>query len=968
MMTLACPSCATQLQIPPALAGKTVACPKCKAKIRLQPPAEPTAPAPPATDFAFTPNSPTAPPIPAKPKPKAEPKPAPAAPAAADFDWADDEPEHDPVPPKSKKRRPEPEADEESEDEAPPRRADKKKPKSKKHSKEPADSNRLLWFGMAGGGSVAALLLLGGAIYWSTGSSAPPAKVAAAPKGLAPKKGGKIAERTDVADPPQKVEPAIQQLVLPPGPEIGEATGPLPPNLAPETVQKVKKATAFIKVVMNDDLKATGSGWFGLKGGTVVTNAHVVDMLQPYSKDPKKVEVVINSGMPDEKTFLGQVIGVDRDNDLALLSVSGQPKDWPEPLPLSPSSALSELQHVFIFGYPLGESLGREISVNESQISAFRRNEVGNLRYVQVAGGMHPGNSGGPVVDTRGAVIGVSVSVLRGTMINFAVPGDKVRQLVNGRIVDTHVYEPFKEGNTVRLPVEIKTLDPMRRIKGVNVEVWAGPPGKARAGGPTPPVKKDGDGPHTIVEARLETEDATADVDMPQIPKDKVIWVQPVLTDEKGRKLWGNAEPVTPSGLPPLERAAIQLMPQLDHPAERSIHVKESMSFRVMGGISEREIVTAAIDSKVLEKVARTSNGGGQVNWSPGESTRDETFDGKASKDPASASDYVRKVPFKFLLDGQGRLASTFVFRPDPSLDRKAQRGAMAISNALSNSFQMTSIYPPNPNDETRPNVSWYGRSQVYLGLGNRIESAVFISTWNYEGVRMHEGRRRAFVRFKGYFHSPNPRQAALYNNEIEGHVHFDLEDGYVAQSQVKIVSELSDGEGKYGTMVLGFELTRAPGNTYAIVPPKDLVVADALSKMKKLKSLTARLEPNDPKLPIEVMEKIEGLENAKLGGPWPFKAYSVKLEKGKTYVIDMIHTDITPLDPFLILQDKTMKILAQDDDGAGDQNARIIFNCPETDTYRLLASCLPPHVSSSFRIDIHTTDGTGTATIEAEP
>ena len=137
---------------------------------------------------------------------------------------------------------------------------------------------------------------------------------------------------------------------------------------------------------------------------------------------------------------------------------------------------------------------------------------------------------------------------------------------------------------------------------------------------------------------------------------------------------------------------------------------------------------------------------------------------------------------------------------------------------------------------------------------------------------------------------------------------------------------------------------------------------------MKKLKSLTARLEPDDPKLPADVMAKIEGLADAKQSGPWPFKAYSLKLEKGKTYVIDMIRTEESQLDPFLILQDKTMKVLAADNDGAGDLNARIVFRCPDTDTYRLLASCLPPHVSSAFRIDIHTADGTGTATIEPEP
>ena len=720
MTMLACPSCTTQLQIPPALAGKTVACPKCKANIRLKMtaaavPALPPEPVPdaPPIDVAFTPNAPSAPPTPGKPKSKAEPKPAPAA----DFDWANDESEPDPTPPKSKKRRPEPEPeDEDSEDEAPPKRVDKKKPKSKTRSKEPAGSNRLMWMGIAGGGSLAALLLIGGVVFWSVSGSTTPTKVAAAPKGLAPKKGAgdKFANKT----PEQPIEPVvpIQPVVLPPGPDVAEATGPLPASFTPETVLKVKKATAFIKVLMSDDLKATGSGWFGLKGGTVVTNAHVVDMLQPYSKEPKKVEVVINSGLPEEKTFIGQVIGVDRENDLALLSVNGQPKDWPEPLPLSRSDSLAELQDVFIFGFPLGASLGPEISVNKSAISAFRRNEVGNLRYVQVAGGMHPGNSGGPVVDTRGAVVGVSVSVLRGTMINFAVPGDKVRQLVNGRVVDTNIFQPYKEGNAVRLPTEVICLDPMRRIKEINVEVWSGAPGKPRAGGTTPPHKKDGDGPRTVVEARLETQTATADVDIPQVPGGNVLWVQPVVTDEKGHKLWGNAESVTPSGLPPLERTAITLMPQVDRPDERTVRLKQTMSFRVMGGITEQEYYATALDAKILEKVARTANGGGQVSWSAGDTSREENLDGKLTKDPAAVSERVRRTALQFLVDGQGRVAKTTIYRADPLLDKKVQRGTTSVFNSLSNSFQMTVLYPPNPNDETRPNVSWYGRLADFPG------------------------------------------------------------------------------------------------------------------------------------------------------------------------------------------------------------------------------------------------------------
>ena len=63
---------------------------------------------------------------------------------------------------------------------------------------------------------------------------------------------------------------------------------------------------------------------------------------------------------------------------------------------------------------------------------------------------------------------------------------------VNGRIVDTRTFEPYKEGNTVRLPVEVETLDPLRRIKDVTVEIWAGAPGKPRPGSTTIPGRTPG--------------------------------------------------------------------------------------------------------------------------------------------------------------------------------------------------------------------------------------------------------------------------------------------------------------------------------------------------------------------------------------------------------------------------------------------------------------------------------------------
>ena len=70
---------------------------------------------------------------------------------------------------------------------------------------------------------------------------------------------------------------------------------------------------------------------------------------------------------------------------------------------------------------------------------------------VQVNGGMHPGNSGGPVTDARGDVVGVSVAVIRGTQINFAIPGDFVRQVLDGRF-DERTRHPYRASDQARLP------------------------------------------------------------------------------------------------------------------------------------------------------------------------------------------------------------------------------------------------------------------------------------------------------------------------------------------------------------------------------------------------------------------------------------------------------------------------------------------------------------------------------------
>jgi predicted Zn finger-like uncharacterized protein len=181
------------------------------------------------------------------------------------------------------------------------------------------------------------------------------------------------------AEPPNpaslpKVEPVP---VPPPDPPVKPAPAPEPPPVAsssgeisPEAVEKVKRATVYIKVTMPDGNVASGTGFFGVPEARniVLTNAHVVGMKSSDSARPQRIEVYINSGQPDEKRCPARVLGVDRASDLAVLDL-GTTEGMPEPLMVKSAAGLRELSKVYTFGFPLGERLGKEFTVLPSSVS-----------------------------------------------------------------------------------------------------------------------------------------------------------------------------------------------------------------------------------------------------------------------------------------------------------------------------------------------------------------------------------------------------------------------------------------------------------------------------------------------------------------------------------------------------------------------------------------------------------------------
>ena len=131
---------------------------------------------------------------------------------------------------------------------------------------------------------------------------------------------------------------------------------------------------------------------------------------------------------------------------------------------------------------PLGKALGEEITIRNSTVSALRR-RGGILDKIQVNGGMDPGNSGGPVVDSNGDVVGVAVSGYEGRLINFAIPGERVTNILKGRLSSMVVGQAFTDRGKVNLPVGRMTV--IKDIAGV---------GKPVAGAHLPGVRQGATG------------------------------------------------------------------------------------------------------------------------------------------------------------------------------------------------------------------------------------------------------------------------------------------------------------------------------------------------------------------------------------------------------------------------------------------------------------------------------------------
>jgi hypothetical protein len=141
--------------------------------------------------------------------------------------------------------------------------------------------------------------------------------------------------------------------------------------------------------------------------------------------------------MPSQAIYTPKILSTNPQSDLALLQVAAD-REFTA-LELGSEDALVETLEVVAFGYPFGKYLSGgkgypSISVNIGRITSLRMPD-GKLASIQLDVVLNPGNSGGPVLDKGGNVIGIVQRGVKGAGINFAIPVGRLTELLKTPLV-----------------------------------------------------------------------------------------------------------------------------------------------------------------------------------------------------------------------------------------------------------------------------------------------------------------------------------------------------------------------------------------------------------------------------------------------------------------------------------------------------------------------------------------------------
>lgn len=167
----------------------------------------------------------------------------------------------------------------------------------------------------------------------------------------------------------------------------------------------------------------TGTG-FAISNGYIATNYHVAN--------GAKTIRIKGIGGNMEKSYKGYVVAKDKEHDIAIIKIVDKEFENFGLIPYSIGKANVDAgDDIFVLGYPLTEAMGEEVKVTTGVISATSGFKGDNSMY-QISAAVQPGNSGGPVFNEEGAVVGIVCAKLSDAEnANYAVKTSYLYSLVN---------------------------------------------------------------------------------------------------------------------------------------------------------------------------------------------------------------------------------------------------------------------------------------------------------------------------------------------------------------------------------------------------------------------------------------------------------------------------------------------------------------------------------------------------------
>ena len=249
---------------------------------------------------------------------------------------------------------------------------------------------------------------------------------------------------------------------------------------APEIFKRVSPSVVFISAISFDPFKSkdrlstsVGSGFIISKEGLILTNSHLVFGHQT-------IDVILDDGFSTR----AELVGVDPFLDLAVLRISVPEKNLPVAI-LGDSYKVQTGEDVLAIGNPFG----LEQTLTKGIISGINRTLSASpmspeLPLLQLDAAVNPGNSGGPLVNVCGEVIGIITAMLgQGENINFAVSINMAKEVLPQLLASGRVIRPWigvggkfirKElGQIINLPLVdgfmVETVEPESPAEEANL-------------------------------------------------------------------------------------------------------------------------------------------------------------------------------------------------------------------------------------------------------------------------------------------------------------------------------------------------------------------------------------------------------------------------------------------------------------------------------------------------------------------